>query len=150
MPRHPARGLLAITAVVAVTLGALFTTSQLSADEAGDVATLVNSERAWNGRPQLLVDPQLTAQAELQAGRVAACACLWHSPPGEQGWYLNQGWRWYGENAAVAGSVWQAHIALMRSPGHLANILQPGSKGVGVGVVRAHGLVWIVQVFGGY
>jgi uncharacterized protein YkwD len=42
-----------------------------------------------------------------------------------------------GENLALAPTLDQAHVGLMNSPGHRANILSPDYKTVGIGVIDA-------------
>ena len=45
--------------------------------------------------------------------------------------------RWSGENLSRAASIYESEEALMRSPGHRANILAPQPTRVGIGVVSA-------------
>lgn len=112
----------------------------------------INGERAWNGQPTLLIDADLASQAQLQADRLAACACgLWHSPTGELHWWLGRGWAGIGENVGYGGNVWQVHQAMMRSPPHTANTLDPLHRGVGAAIRRdPTGRVWVAVVYGGF
>ena len=119
----------------------------------------INAERRWNGLEPLTVDGQLTGQAQLQADRMALCGCLRHSPPGELAWYVNpmewngwgyNGWAIVGENvAATNGDLWSAHVAVMRSPDHLAILLDGRHDAVGVAIRRSRGNTYVAEVFGG-
>jgi len=51
------------------------------------------------------------------------------------------------ENVAVAESPEDAHMALMLSPGHRANIMNPRYNAVGIGVHEAKGRLWVTQDF---
>lgn len=112
----------------------------------------VNTERAYNGQPTLSIDADLASQAQLQADRLASCRCgLYHSPMGELGWWLQRGWSLVGENVAYGPNVWAAHQAIMRSPPHVANLLDPRHRGVGVAIRRdSTGRIWVAEVFGGF
>lgn len=52
-----------------------------------------------------------------------------------------------GENVAKADDPDEAHLALMSSPGHRANILGPDYTAVGVGVVERDGRLYVAQDF---
>ena len=51
------------------------------------------------------------------------------------------------ENVAVADAPEEAHMALMLSPGHRANIMNAGYNAVGIGVYEAKGRLWVTQDF---
>lgn len=122
---------------------------EMTAEERG-LARAVLAEREWNGvAPGMILDGDLTAQAQLQADRMSRCACTEHSPDGELGWYLTRGWDGIAEN--VAGGFrtpYAAHLALVASPGHLHNLLGD-FDGYGVAIRRdARGAVYVAEVFG--
>ena len=52
-----------------------------------------------------------------------------------------------GENVAKADDPGEAHLALMGSPGHRANILGPDYTAVGIGVVERDGRLYVTQDF---
>jgi uncharacterized protein YkwD len=56
-------------------------------------------------------------------------------------------WSRIGENIAFNSTVRRAHRALMASPGHRANILDPRMRRVGVGIVERGGELWVTEVF---
>lgn len=121
-------------------------------DEAAMLA-LVNSERQSRGLPALEIDAELTAVARLHAIEMFNAGYFSHESPltGSPFDRLNARGIQYlqaGENLAFAPNVEQAHQGLMDSPGHRANILEPGYRRVGIGAVVSdiHGTMF-VQVF---
>jgi uncharacterized protein YkwD len=120
-----------------------------------EMASWANGERRWNGVDPIPIDGDLSAQAQLQADRMAACGCLYHSPSGEFGWWLNRGWRSLGENVgATTGqgifALFGVHLAFIASPGHRANMLNPSHDAIGVAVRSSpDGRMWIAQFYGG-
>ncbi len=113
---------------------------------------LVNRDRARHGLPTLVADAELAAIARSHSADMARNGFFGHVSPtrGGLGRRLEAAGytaRWWAENVARAGSIFEAEEALMRSPGHRANILAPEPTRVGVGVVRsrdATGPVWVV------
>jgi uncharacterized protein YkwD len=55
----------------------------------------------------------------------------------------------WGENVAAAGTLRRVRSLWMGSSGHRANVLNPRFRKVGIGVVRARGLVWVTAIFYG-
>jgi hypothetical protein len=51
------------------------------------------------------------------------------------------------ENLAFTEHVEDAHLALMNSPGHRANILSPNYNVVGIGVVEQEGKIYVTEDF---
>ena len=126
-------------------------------EEEVELADWVLGERVWNrvdeGDPlAMILDGHLTDQAQRHASRMATCSCTYHSPVGERYWWLQRGWRTISENVAGGfADPWAAHVALMRSDGHLHNILDPTHRGFGVAIRRdAGGRVYVAEVFGGF
>ncbi|MFJ4819716.1 CAP domain-containing protein [Streptomyces sp. NPDC088801] len=126
------------------------------AGTAAAVIDLTNRERTRAGLPPLAADPLLTAAAQAHSADMVARAFYAHTAPdGSQPW----------DRAAAAGSTRRAigeNIACgqrspadvvegwMNSPGHRANILEPGFTHIGIGFAgggRA-GTYW-TQLFGG-
>ncbi len=54
-----------------------------------------------------------------------------------------------GENVGAGTSIGAVHRKMMRSSSHRNNILKQGFDRVGVGIVRAKGLVWVTEIFAG-
>ncbi len=116
--------------------------------------TLVNRDRRAHGLPPLLQDDALTEIARAHSQDMARVGYFGHRSPSRGGLperLQAAGYRslWAAENVARAGSMQEAEEALMRSPGHRANILAPEATHLGVGVASGSGEDhWLVtQVF---
>ena len=110
---------------------------------AKDVVARINATRRAHGRTPLKVAADLSSYATRHSSRMAAPGRLAHS----KGLTGLRCWSRIGENVAYAASPAAAHVALLGSPSHRANILSPRFTEVGVGVVRRDGVVWVTQVF---
>ncbi len=55
----------------------------------------------------------------------------------------------WGENVGAAGTLRRIRTLWMGSAGHRANILKPAFRRVGIGVVKARGLMWVTVIFYG-
>jgi uncharacterized protein YkwD len=55
----------------------------------------------------------------------------------------------WGENVGGAGTMRRIRTLWMGSSGHRANILNPRFRRIGIGVVKARGLVWVTAIFYG-
>ncbi|MDI3522493.1 MAG: hypothetical protein PWP43_675 [Bacillota bacterium] len=111
----------------------------LTVDEARMVE-LVNQERAKAGLKPLAVDMRLVETARAKSRDLIEENYFGHiSPklgsPFEQMQRAGISYRYAGENLAGAPTVDRAHAALMKSPGHRANILSPHFTRIGVGIV---------------
>jgi uncharacterized protein YkwD len=113
------------------------------------ILELTNAERAAVGLPGLSMRADVTDIAQGQSDAMAAAGTIWHN---EQ--FLTQATRkalaanMLGENVGVGGTVDQVHAALMNSPGHKANNLEPAFSIVGMAVAMgADGMVYVTQDF---
>ncbi|MFZ5897835.1 MAG: CAP domain-containing protein [Bacillota bacterium] len=102
---------------------------------------LVNKERAANGLKPLAMDPQLVKLARMKAqdmidNRYFAHESPTYGSPFDMMRKYGVTYRAAGENLAGASTVDSAHVNLMNSPGHRANILSPNYTRVGIGVVN--------------
>lgn len=103
---------------------------------------LVNQEREKAGLKPLQVDSTLTSLAEKKSIDMAVKGYLSHKSPTygfPEDMVANAGvtYRICGENLAGSQTVEKAHEALMKSPGHRANILRPEFTHIGVGIVAS-------------
>lgn len=114
-----------------------------TAEEAGTVAD-VNAVRAGLGLRPLEPHPELERKAEDWAAHVAEARTLAHSAPTDG---ITAAWLSLAENVAVAGTAGAAERALLSSPIHYANIVDPDMTHIGVGVVAGGGQVYMVQEF---
>jgi len=116
---------------------------------------LLNGERVAAGLRPLQADPELTRLARLKSQDMITLNYFDHQSPTygspfEMMRAAGVTFRLAGENLAGAGTVTAAHTALMNSPGHRANILNPGYThiGIGAGASARFGLVF-TQLFVG-
>lgn len=104
----------------------------------------VNKERARAHLRPLAARSDLQTVAQRWAGRMAAANRLSHNPRLTR---QVHSYRWVGENVGYGPQLGTVHAALMRSPGHRANVLNRAYTQVGVAVVVRGGRVWVVEVF---
>jgi hypothetical protein len=117
--------------------------SAASADELR-VLALTNSVRASVGAQPLALDESISAIARRWAATVAAAGHISHNP--EVGG-VTSGSTALAENVVVGSSIQAGQDALVASPGHYANMVNPVTSQVGIGVVWAGGMVYIVEDF---
>ena len=110
-----------------------------------ELITLTNADRTSNGLAALLVDPRLMDVAQNRSDDMLTRGYFDHAipPDGHTVWDILRGIGlggiWGGENLHLnnlprAQSVSFAERALMLSPDHRANILEPNFDSVGIGV----------------
>jgi uncharacterized YkwD family protein len=117
---------------------------------------LVNQERLKAGLKPLAVDYRLVRLARLKSQDMVDKGYFGHysstyGSPFDMMKGAGVQYRYAGENLAGAPTVARAHSALMNSPGHRANILNPDFTHVGIGVVSGgpYGKMF-TQMFVGY
>ncbi|HZD31591.1 MAG TPA: CAP domain-containing protein [Candidatus Angelobacter sp.] len=113
---------------------------------------LVNQERSTAGLAPLKWDERIAKAARIHAEEMAQRDQLSHQFPGEDPLILRlhaQNIRsdHDGENVALNGDVESAHVALMQSPLHRANILSPEFNAAGIAVIRNDDLIYIAEDF---
>jgi uncharacterized protein YkwD len=119
---------------------------------------LVNADRAENGLAPLAPAEDVAAVARAWSAQMAGGAGLEHNPAYADEiccWSVvteNVAWsephRFWRPGDPVARVTRELQAALLASPGHRANLLDPGVDQVGIGVhVDADGAVWITQNF---
>lgn len=118
-------------------------------DAAQRIYQLVNQERASAGLAALAVSSQIASIAADHSLAMADRHDIYHndayfSPANRRA--LGAGA--LGENVAMNSTIDDAHQRLMASPGHRANILNPGFNTVGMAVVRdKSGTLYVTQDF---
>ncbi len=152
--RTPVRRRLATVAAVAgaltlsVGITAFVPVSVATATDTASEASLVdavNSARVARGRAPLGVHPVLVAKARNWAAHLAAQRSLSHSQLSAG---VTVSWTKLAENVGAGSSAAAVHQALMASPGHYANIVDPAFRWIGIGVVRgADGVLYVAQEF---
>ncbi|MEO5562127.1 MAG: CvpA family protein [Chitinophagaceae bacterium] len=101
---------------------------------------LVNEERAKAGLKPVKADPELTRVARNHSQDMFKRGYFAHMNPDGQDPFdrmkaSNVQFRAAGENLALAQTLEIAHINLMNSPGHRANILNPAFGRLGIGIL---------------
>ncbi len=101
---------------------------------------LLNGERTKRGLPALVTDTKLTEVARQHSQEMFQLGYFAHeSPvlgsPFDRMRRAGISFQAAGENLALAPMVDIAHVGLMNSPEHVANILRPEFRRVGIGVI---------------
>jgi uncharacterized protein YkwD len=101
---------------------------------------LVNKERAKEGLKPLKADPELSRVARAHSRDMFIRGYFAHENPDGMDPFdrmkkANVRFRVAGENLALAQTLDIAHINLMNSPGHRANIMNPAFGRLGIGVL---------------
>jgi len=135
-------GTVAALALVAA-LGAAGPASAASADEVR-VLGMTNQVRASVGAQPLAIDESISVIARRWAMTIAAAGRISHNPDIP---LVSGGPSALAENVVVGSSIQAAHDALVASHGHYVNMVNPVVSQVGIGVVWAGGMVYIVQDF---
>ncbi len=130
----------ALTATVAIPSASAASTS--TAEQ--QFSSALNASRRQYGRRSLSRSTELNSVARSWARYMASRNKLAHNPRLTR---QVRNWRFVGENVGVGSSTSSLHAALMRSPGHRANILDRDYTQSGIGVAYGHGRMWVVQVF---
>ncbi len=113
---------------------------------------LLNMERENAGVPDLRWDSKLAEAAQAHSLQLAEHAALSHQFAGEPQLDRRVGatgarFNSVAENVALADTVELAHWALMNSPGHRANIMNPKYNAVGIGIEQRNGNLYVTQDF---
>ncbi|TGE33595.1 CAP domain-containing protein [Desulfosporosinus sp. Sb-LF] len=117
------------------------TTVQLSADQQ-HMLDLINQERSKAGVSLLKIDSQLQKMAQVKSDEMVAKSYFSHTSPTygspfEMMKTFGISYTSAGENIAGNSSVDAAHAALMNSPDHKANLLNPSFSYVGIGITAS-------------
>ena len=96
------------------------------------VMDLVNQSREQNGLHALRENYELDVKADNWAQHLRNECALSHSTLSDG---APSGWTKLGENVGYGGTIDQVHTAYMNSPGHRANILDPGFTQIGTAAV---------------
>jgi len=123
-----------------------------------EILAFINNSRASAGLPQLQENDLLSIAAEKKADDMLAKQYFSHtSPDNKTPWFFikNEGYRYSaaGENLAIDYvSAADTHSALMNSPSHRANILNPSYTQIGIAIEKGffenHESILVVQFFG--
>ena len=106
------------------------------------LVTKINATRVAHGLRPLPARVGLTDTAHRHSRAMAGRHTLYHSNLSRVCCF-----RSVGENVAYNSTVTRIHRSLMASPGHRANLLSRRWRGIGVGVVRSGGRLWVTEIF---
>jgi hypothetical protein len=113
-----------------------------------DFLARINSLRAGVGVGPVTMDPSLTGVARDWSAQMSGGTGLAHNPNLRS--IINgitSVWRKLGENVGWGTSVAQLHDALVSSPHHYANLVDPDFHVVGIGVIVKGGEMWVTEDF---
>lgn len=111
----------------------------------------VNRLRRENGLAEITLDANVSTLSQDWAQTQAASNRMYHRPADQISAGMPNGWKRWAENVSTGPNVEWAMTGLIRSPQHMANMLDPGLNRIGIGVaVSAQGAVYITQNFGSY
>jgi len=106
---------------------------------------LVNGDRLSRTIFPLRASAAVTRIARRHSRQMAARGSLYHSCID---CILHQHrWATIGENVGRASTVRQANQLFMHSAPHRQNILSSAFRRIGVGIVRARGVLWVTELF---
>jgi uncharacterized protein YkwD len=144
--RTKARGasIVAVSSALLLTLTAVTPASAATRPER-EMFHLVNGDRRSHGIFALRWSASVTKLARQHSRRMANRRTLFHDCV--TCIMQRRGWSAIGENVGYGGTVRQLNRLFMNSPPHRANILSTRYRRVGIGIVRAHGLLWVTEIF---
>jgi uncharacterized protein YkwD len=140
-------------------LAALLTVSQspaqaqlIRSEAEKQIFTQLNQARIENGLAALEWNDQAAKAARLHAQLLLENGKLSHQFPAEPSVPERIGatgarFTLSAENVARTEYLEDVHLALMNSPGHRANILNPKYNAIGIGVVEKAGKIYVTQDF---
>jgi uncharacterized protein YkwD len=110
------------------------------------MAGMVNDDRSGHGVASVSFQAAISDMARRHSQEMASKGALFHSSCLDC-LRRHHGWMVVGENVGYASTLPQLNRAFMGSPDHRRNILCDCFTRVGIGVVKAHGLFWVTEVF---
>lgn len=136
----------AALAVVLLAVGLAAPSADAGPDDEARFVAMVNQARSAAGVAPLSVHGELIAAGRSWAGSMAAAGGISHDP--SLGSTLSAPWLLVGENVGRGPSVEVVFQALMASPSHHRNIVDPRFTHIGVGVVQtADGVLYTAHRF---
>jgi uncharacterized protein YkwD len=138
-----------LVVVVAVLLAGMSSTAH-----ADDLARrnkmlhLLNHIRRSHGRPTFRLNATVSHRAWLHSKSMASQNYLFHTGNLYDAVRVYRPSTW-GENVGMAGFLARVRTLWMHSAAHRANILNGRYRRIGIGVVKARGVVWVTAIFYG-
>lgn len=139
--------LLVVVAAVLVA-GAPSTAHADDVPRRGKMLQLLNQTRRSHGLPVFRLNRNLSHFAYLHSKKMVSQNRLFHTSNLYNAVRAYRPSSW-GENVGMCLSMKRVRMFWMRSAGHRANILSGRYRRIGIGVVKARGLVWVTAIFYG-
>jgi uncharacterized protein YkwD len=130
--------------VVVLVVGTVAPSAGVTTGAEQAVHGMINETRAASDLRLLRLSERLSRIAHRHSKQMAVRRTLFHSCLTCQ---IGGDWRKLGENVGFGGDYATVQQQFLGSAPHLANIVDPGYRRVGVGVVRRGGLAWVTQIF---
>ena len=109
-----------------------------------DFLNRTNTLRASLGLGSLRLNSELLAKARGWSETQAQSGSIFHSTLSNG---VTQNWRRLGENVGMGPQVGLIHDALVASPRHYENLIDPGFTEVGIGVIQKGDVLYVTEVF---
>ena len=120
------------------------------ADLREDFLALTNTDRASHGLHALGAADRIARYATRHSRRMADLGYLFHSGDRQlRGALEGSGWTVAGENVGAGATLASLEAAFMDSAPHRRNVLERSYDHAAVGIVEAHGVVWVTVIFYG-
>jgi uncharacterized protein YkwD len=119
-----------------------------AADRRDRMLALLNQTRRNHDLPVFRLNLNLSATAWRHSRKMAERNHLFHTVnlyEAVRAWTPST----WGENVGVARWMRRVRSLWMQSGGHRDNVLNPAFRRIGIGVVKARGLVWVTAIFYG-
>ena len=117
-----------------------------SASSSADLLAMVNNLRVSRGVAPLTPDPAIASPAQAWTDHMASMRTLAHNP--NLAAQMPPGWTGLAENVGEGGDVKAIFNALVNSPSHYANMMNPSYNLTGVGVAwDASGTTYVTEDF---
>jgi uncharacterized protein YkwD len=138
-----------LVVVVAVLLAG--TSSSVLADDLvrrNKMLHILNQTRRNHGRPVLRLNVPVSHRAWVHSRKMVLRNTLFHTRQLYDAVRRYRPTAW-GENVGYAGDLARVRTLWVRSSGHRAILLNPRYRRVGVGVMKARGVLWVTAIFYG-
>jgi uncharacterized protein YkwD len=125
---------------------------QTTSDAERQLFNAVNQERKAHGLPSLAYDEALANAARKHAMRMEEQGTISHQFPGEpslpsRAKAAGAHFTWLSENVDEGPNPTAIHQSFMKSPQHLANILDSDMDSAGIGIAERKGRMFVVEDF---
>lgn len=120
-----------------------FKTGSIDTSAEQDFLNRTNALRASQGLGSLRTNSELLGKARAWSQTQANSGTIFHSTLTNG---VTQNWHRLGENVGMGPTSPAIHDALVRSPRHYGNLVDPGFTEVGIGVIRQGNIIYVTEV----